>query len=394
MWAFESLGFAFREQSVSDYGIDAHAELIESDSATGRLLGVQVKSGQSYFTESDGDNYVFRADAKHVDYWVNHALPVLICLADLDNEVVYWQVINNDTAESTGTNYRFMIPKDQMVNEHSLPALRDMLTMVIPQDRYTLLNLEDVSHGTAKRYSFKAVLNGTFSKSETASLVRQMTAEGAERRYYRDHLVERRWGDSDAEVVWVFVYPSMNDYANNNFYCRSLWVNPSLPERERPTTYQGENVGDGTIVDWNSNYDLLADLFSKQESTKEEYLREATPLIEELEALILYFQQALSSAKTPQLARHEVVRRSQTQLQQAARIYREVNDLAGAPYECKEVDNLLQQVAGSIDNIPVLYSDSSMAKWSDENRLYQASEQIRDAASTMEDLKYELRKIR
>ncbi len=394
MGAFESLGFAFREQSESDYGIDAHAELIEGETATGRLLGVQVKSGQSYFSESVGDSYVFRPDAKHVDYWVNHALPVLLCLADPDKNVVYWQVINNETAESTGTNYRLMIPKDQMVNEHSLPALRDMLTMVIPQDRYTLLNTNDVSHVTAKRYSFKAVLNGTFSKSEIASLVRQMTAKGAERRYYRNHLVEKRWGDSDAEVVWVFAYPSMNDYANNNFYCRSLWINPSLPEHERPTTFQGENVGDGTIVDWNSNYDLLADLFSKQESTKEEYLKEATPLIEELEALILYFQQTLSSPERQQLARDAFVRRSQTQLQQAGRIYREVNDLPGAPYECKEVDNLLQQVAGNIDNIPILYSDNSSANWSDASRLYQAVEQANDAASTMEGLRYELQKIR
>ena len=127
MLAFEGLRFAFREQSVHDYGIDAHAELIEGGAATGRLLGVQVKSGQSYFSESVGDSYVFRADSKHVDYWVNHALPVLVCLADPDKGVVHWQVINNDTAESTGTNYRFTVPKDQMVNEHSLPALRDLL---------------------------------------------------------------------------------------------------------------------------------------------------------------------------------------------------------------------------------------------------------------------------
>lgn len=29
MYVFESLGFAFREQYKSDFGIDAHAELIE-----------------------------------------------------------------------------------------------------------------------------------------------------------------------------------------------------------------------------------------------------------------------------------------------------------------------------------------------------------------------------
>ena len=32
---FEALDFAFREQSESDYGIDAHAELIQSEQPTG-----------------------------------------------------------------------------------------------------------------------------------------------------------------------------------------------------------------------------------------------------------------------------------------------------------------------------------------------------------------------
>ena len=392
--AFEGLGFAFREQSVHDYGIDAHAELIEDGFATGRLLGIQVKSGQSYFSETIGDSYVFRADAEHVDYWVNHALPVLVCLADLDEDVVYWQIINNDTAESTGTKYRFMIPKDRMVDEHSLPALRDLLTMVIPRDRYTLLNLEDVSHRTAKRYSFKAVLNGTFSKTETASLVRQMTAEGAERRYYRDHLVERRWGDSDAEVVWVFVYPSMNDYAKDNFYCRSLWINPSLPERERPTAFQGENVGDGIIVDWNPNYSFLAEMFSQHESTKEEYLAAAKLLIEESGLLIQFFRSSLEALDAGQLTKHEFLKHSQNKLDRAGTLYTEVGDLPGAPYECKEVDKLLQQVAGSVANIQILYTPNSSVDWSDASRLFQASEQVQNAASTFEALQYELEKIK
>lgn len=68
MTAFESLGFAFREQSESDYGIDAHAELIRSGQPTGRLLGIQLKSGPSYLAESATDGYIFRADKEHVWY--------------------------------------------------------------------------------------------------------------------------------------------------------------------------------------------------------------------------------------------------------------------------------------------------------------------------------------
>lgn len=392
--AFEAIGFAFREQHQSDYGIDAHVELIDGDRPTGRLLGVQVKAGKSYLSETIGDNFVFRADAKHVDYWVDHALPVLVCLADLDNDIVYWQLIDSDTAESTGTDFRVMVPKDQVIDDKSLSALRDVLTMVVPQDRYTLLKTNDVSHGTAKRYSFKAVLNGTFSKSEIASIVRQITTDGAGRRYYRDHLVEGRWGDSDAQVVWTFIYPSMDDHAINNPVCRGLWNNPSLPQAARPTALKGENVGDGLIVDWISYYADVARISAESKATKEEFLAAAVPLIELLDDLIQHFRKALNSLQKSQMTKAEFLERSQGHLRKAREAYSEVGDLPGAPYECSEVDNLLQQIAASVDNIPLLYSPKSSAKWTDASRLFQAIQQVEDVSNTMQDLKYELRKVR
>ncbi|MCI5222131.1 MAG: DUF4365 domain-containing protein [Candidatus Electrothrix sp. AR4] len=81
--AFEALDFAFREQFESDYGIDAHAELIQSKQPTGQLLGIQLKSGASYLSERCDTGFVFRTDKDHANYWLNHALPVLICLCDV-----------------------------------------------------------------------------------------------------------------------------------------------------------------------------------------------------------------------------------------------------------------------------------------------------------------------
>lgn len=43
----EKIGFAMREQTSSDYGIDAIAELIDDETATGRLVAIQIKSGAS-----------------------------------------------------------------------------------------------------------------------------------------------------------------------------------------------------------------------------------------------------------------------------------------------------------------------------------------------------------
>lgn len=54
------LQWIFREQSVSDVGIDAIGEIVSAGSATGNLLGLQIKSGNSFFAEPAEDGFLFR----------------------------------------------------------------------------------------------------------------------------------------------------------------------------------------------------------------------------------------------------------------------------------------------------------------------------------------------
>lgn len=46
---FEKIGFVFREQPIEDYGIDAIIEERGADCLTGKLIGVQIKCGNSFF---------------------------------------------------------------------------------------------------------------------------------------------------------------------------------------------------------------------------------------------------------------------------------------------------------------------------------------------------------
>ena len=49
---FASWGWLVREQFKDDYGIDAHVEPVYvKDRPSGRLLGLQIKAGPSYFAK-------------------------------------------------------------------------------------------------------------------------------------------------------------------------------------------------------------------------------------------------------------------------------------------------------------------------------------------------------
>ena len=393
MTAFAAIRFGFRPQRELDVGIDAHAELIESGLATGRLLGIQLKSGPSCFSEPSDDGFIFREDREHVTYWQDHSLPVLVCLCDVANNVVYWQVISQETAVSTGKRFRFDVPRSQKIDPGSVPKLRDILTPVVAHSRYTIFKESDQSHAGAKRYSFEVVVNGTASKAEIAAIIRQVTSEGATRRYSRNDLVQGRWGDSDADVVWTFVYPSADDHARSNSICRSLWIRDGLPEEFRPLRFPGENVGDGIIVKWNQFYADLAEHAVNDTVTKGRYLSRVPPLVEELRVLLATIKELLVAKKQEEITEGVFLSSSEATRRRISEIDEEVRDMPPAPFECVEMDKVFLRFVASLGNVALVYSERHFQRWNESSRLEISLGATSEAYEELKAFDYEIMKV-
>ena len=63
---FESAGYIFREQTTKDFGIDAQIEVVDGDIVTGKLVALQIKSGNSWFKEKSDDGFIYRGDINTV----------------------------------------------------------------------------------------------------------------------------------------------------------------------------------------------------------------------------------------------------------------------------------------------------------------------------------------
>jgi hypothetical protein len=99
----EELGWLFREQPTEENGIDAHAEVVDEEMVRGRLLGLQIKSGASWFKEPGPGGWWFRPDAEHVRYWMNHSLPVVVVLYQPETKCCHWQLVSEETLVQTST---------------------------------------------------------------------------------------------------------------------------------------------------------------------------------------------------------------------------------------------------------------------------------------------------
>ncbi len=127
----------FREQPVNDKGIDAHIELLRDSQATGRLIALQIRSGSSRFREETDAGFVHREDISHLNYWLNHSLPVVLVLCDTNSDRCYWVRITRDVAHITSDRgWRVLVPKNQVLDSNCAPILT-----AIAEDRPDLHDL-------------------------------------------------------------------------------------------------------------------------------------------------------------------------------------------------------------------------------------------------------------
>lgn len=83
-------GSIFRSvHQETDIGVDGFIELIYDKNSTGRLIACQIKSGDSYLAKSK-KTFKIKTDKKHLDYWNNLMVPVIIIGYSPSLDVASW----------------------------------------------------------------------------------------------------------------------------------------------------------------------------------------------------------------------------------------------------------------------------------------------------------------
>ncbi len=393
--AFARAGFAFRAQTQLDFGIDALAELVVDEQATGQLLAIQVKSGASQFRQSNDSAFVFRPPhPEHVAYWLDYSLPVIVCLVDTETDTVYWQAVTDSTVESTGASFKVLVPRSQMIQKGTNSDLEALATPIVPAQRYTIVEHSDVSTGRAKRYRVKVVLNGNTSKAEAATVVRQVTSEVAHRAYNRSDIAAQRWGNSEADIVWTFVYPSISDLHFTNWICRSEWIIDDLPASARPIKMKGEELGDGLTVSWSTMYDEFARLQTDHELSKGDYLAEVDNLLPDLQEAHTALSAGVQAVRAHTLVEADFIDSATADLRRIEAANDQIATGGAAPYECADVDLKLIGFVNHMHNVVLYFTSETFLAREPSNRLWLAADSLSHASADLADLEYELKKVR
>lgn len=120
------LDWIFREQPIIDMGIDAQIESVLDGDPTGKLIAVQIKSGKGNFSESN-DSFTYRGDLVHLNYWINHSLPVILVAHFPDTNITLWQHVCKSNIRKTPKAWTIKIPKTKVLDGKSLRHLSEII---------------------------------------------------------------------------------------------------------------------------------------------------------------------------------------------------------------------------------------------------------------------------
>lgn len=389
---FESAGYIFREQAISDYGIDAQVELVDEDTVTGKLIAIQIKSGSSWLQEESEGSYIFRGDREHLNYWLDHSLPVLIVLCNTQNSQCFWQTISASNIVYTSKAWKISIPKYQKINPGMDVDLKRLVSRLPAYKNYTVGSVSDVSHGAAKRYSLRIILNREHTQAEIIDLIKVATAEAVNCEYHRSDITRRHWRNQPAHVVWLNIYPSAEDEQNNNFICQSEWFSEDLHSEFLPLSNGGEEIYPNLKVIWNNSYLTTAMYNSKNTITKEEFILKVNDLAEMTRPLITVACEAIKQYESGKLLFNDLKVNLRKRYSDIDEIYMQSTDIGLSPYECKDISTKFQSLVAYAHNVYLPFS--GIGKELDENQiLFNINSQSKYYYETFTEFSFELNKV-
>ncbi|MEK6374252.1 MAG: DUF4365 domain-containing protein [Acidobacteriota bacterium] len=108
----------FRRQDAAgtDHGVDAQIEVVDGNGAvTGHLLAAQIKTGKKYLRPASGDAFTFYGELRHLKYWLDHSLPVLVILVDEKSRTAFWQLVR-EPLERTKKGWKLLVPRANVLD--------------------------------------------------------------------------------------------------------------------------------------------------------------------------------------------------------------------------------------------------------------------------------------
>jgi hypothetical protein len=259
--------------------------------------------------------------------------------------------------------------------------------------RYEVLQLKDVSHAGAKRYSATILVDKHYPREVLREIIRGATEEVRASTYYRNNLVEQRWGGTPAHVVWLYLAYYPEDVRRANWIVRSQWIDPGLDTFFRPSEQKGDEQYHDIQITWNGRYEELKKLYEGYSAPKGELLKRLRPILKRMLILGDAIVERFALYQRGDVSEQEFARYVEDVEPEVTELYFASGDLPMTPDDLKDFDQTCHNIFATIHNLVLPFSDIGNDCWSTSQRDGLLDVQVRAYRREKERLRFEEDKI-
>lgn len=121
----------------TDFGIDAYLDIVTEDNfVTGQSIALQIKSGESFFKSKSKNGFNFYGEIKHLNYYMNSQIPILIIICDVNKRKCYWVHFDGNRIERTKSGWKINIPSLNFFNASKKKEIQSLLPPPVDYSDY------------------------------------------------------------------------------------------------------------------------------------------------------------------------------------------------------------------------------------------------------------------
>ena len=235
LFFIEKFDWIVREETILDYGIDMHIEIKDKGEATGVLIALQIKSGNSHCAENkQGNFFTYRGELRHLEYWQNHSLPVIFIWHNPFNQKLYWELVSFESSNINlnEKSWTLKIPSNQTLD---ITSKDDILNRCFNPNNYQVIEESNNSFAGYVRYSLKVIVFDT-NKYIIKKIIKKI---------HKDYI--NIYGV--VNTLSIYIYRSSN--YDELYFCKALWNNPKY-EYKLDTSSCNDKIED-IKIEWNNS---------------------------------------------------------------------------------------------------------------------------------------------
>lgn len=401
------MGFFFREQPKHDFGIDAHLEISDdTGKGSGRLVGLQIKSGKSYIRRTSGGSIAYYADKRHIIYWAEHSLPVVLIVYSPNENRAWWvdikeYISQRPTMLGDEGGCVIKIPNSQIFDENTKNVLENLANtpsdkLDLDERKYSLATVEDFSTGQAKRISSHILVGMSVGKAGVRLAIYQATQELKSRIEHSTEKLEKHWKNQKPHIILLYVYRDTDDISWKNWIAHSQWQAATDNFYKMPTLKTNDFVED-ILVEFRDKkwHSLIKDNFSKNPMTKTEYIKHVIKWINLSDKLLSEAESLFSRYKSEEISEPKFIAEMTILADSFDKVSTNYDNGQAWPSECEDLANFFAGAIGCGINIFLPFGIIGRGKWDDARRRdYLIKSNLERYQSDREMVQFELKKLK